>query len=145
MSESLDSSFSIVTGLWAVGLVLRFPKEAIFFLSNVHKDLKPTETPVEWVQGAVSSGIKRPGREANLLPPFSVVDKNAWSYTAVIHICLHSVERDFTFSVQVLPTKTRVCECQHVCQSTARHLDSVRIPSKLCGRNAAAENQDKRD
>jgi hypothetical protein len=38
--------------------------------------------PIQWVQGALSLGVKRPRREADHLPPSSVEVKNAWSYTS---------------------------------------------------------------
>jgi hypothetical protein len=37
---------------------------------------------IEWVQGAVSLGVKRPGREADHPPLSSIAVKNAWSYTS---------------------------------------------------------------
>jgi hypothetical protein len=41
--------------------------------------LGPTEPPLQWLQGALSLGIKRPGREADYSPPFSAEVKNVWS------------------------------------------------------------------
>jgi hypothetical protein len=42
--------------------------------------------------GALFSGVKRPGREADLWSPFSAEVKNAWSYNhypyALIALCL---------------------------------------------------------
>jgi hypothetical protein len=35
------------------------------------------------VPGALSSGVKRPGREADHSPPSSPEIKNAWSYTSI--------------------------------------------------------------
>jgi hypothetical protein len=37
---------------------------------------------IQWVPGALSLGIKRPGREADHSPPSSTGVKNAWSYTS---------------------------------------------------------------
>jgi hypothetical protein len=42
--------------------------------------LGPTQPPNQWVKGALSLGVKRPGREAHHLPPSSAEAKNAWSY-----------------------------------------------------------------
>jgi hypothetical protein len=42
--------------------------------------LGPTQPPIQWVLGALSLGVKRPGREADHSPPSSAEDKNAWSY-----------------------------------------------------------------
>jgi len=36
------------------------------------------------VQGALSLGVKRPGREADNSPPSSAEVKNAWSYTSTL-------------------------------------------------------------
>jgi len=39
--------------------------------------------PIPWVLAALSPGVKRPGREANYLPPSSAEVKNARSYTSI--------------------------------------------------------------
>jgi hypothetical protein len=44
--------------------------------------LGPTQPPIRWVQGAISLGLKRSGREADHLPPSSAEVKNVWSYTS---------------------------------------------------------------
>jgi hypothetical protein len=44
--------------------------------------LGPTQPPIQWVPGALSPGVKRPGREADHSPPSSAEVKNAWSYTS---------------------------------------------------------------
>jgi hypothetical protein len=38
--------------------------------------------PVPWIPGALSLGIKRPGREANHSSPSSAKAKNAWIYSS---------------------------------------------------------------
>jgi len=38
---------------------------------------------IQWIAVAVSSGVKRPGREADHSFPSSVEVKNAWRYTSV--------------------------------------------------------------
>jgi len=53
--------------------------------------LEPTQPPTQWVPGALSLGVKRPGREADQSPPSSVEVKNAWSYTSTVPIRLHGV------------------------------------------------------
>jgi hypothetical protein len=53
--------------------------------------LGPTQPPIQWVPGALSPGVKRPGREADHSPPASAeVKKNVGLH---IHspICLHGV------------------------------------------------------
>jgi hypothetical protein len=41
--------------------------------------LGPTQPPIQWVPGALSLGVKRPGREADHSPPSSAEVKNAYS------------------------------------------------------------------
>jgi hypothetical protein len=53
--------------------------------------LEPTHPPIQWVRGAISLGVKRPGREADQSPPSSAEVKNAWSYTSTPPIRLHGV------------------------------------------------------
>jgi hypothetical protein len=45
--------------------------------------LGPTQLPIHWIQEAVSSRVKLPGREAHQLPPTSIEVKETW-------IILHS-------------------------------------------------------
>jgi hypothetical protein len=44
--------------------------------------LGPIQPPIQWVPGADSHGVKRPGREAHHSPPSSAEIKNVWSYTS---------------------------------------------------------------
>jgi hypothetical protein len=44
--------------------------------------LGPTHSPIQWLPGPLSLGIKRPGREADHSPQFSAEVKNAWGYTS---------------------------------------------------------------
>jgi len=43
--------------------------------------LGPTQPPTQWVQGTLSPGIKRAGREAGHPLPSSAKVKNTWRYT----------------------------------------------------------------
>jgi hypothetical protein len=45
--------------------------------------LGSTEPPIQWVPGggAISLGVKRPGREADHSPPASAEVKKMWIYT----------------------------------------------------------------
>jgi hypothetical protein len=52
-------------------------------------DLGPTQPPIQWVPGALSLGVKRPGGEADYSPPSSAED--AWSYTSTPPIRLDGV------------------------------------------------------
>jgi hypothetical protein len=68
---------------WTIG-VLEFDSRrelGIFLFTTVSRTaLGPTQPSIQWVTGALSLGIKRPGREADHSPPSSAKDKNAWSY-----------------------------------------------------------------
>jgi hypothetical protein len=46
------------------------------------KALGLIQPPIQWVPGALSLGVNRPGREANNSPPSSAEVNNAWSYTS---------------------------------------------------------------
>jgi hypothetical protein len=46
---------------------------------------------IEWVPGALSLGLKQPGREADHSPPSSAEVKNAWRYTSTPPIRFHVV------------------------------------------------------
>jgi hypothetical protein len=65
--------------------------------------LGPTQSPIQWVPGAVSLGVKRLGREADHSPPSSADVKNAWSYTftpqyVFMAWCLVKHRDNFTFT-----------------------------------------------
>ena len=47
----------------------------------------------------VFPGVKLPGCEDDHLPPSGADVKNEWSFTSAPPICLHGVDRDFTFRV----------------------------------------------
>jgi hypothetical protein len=42
--------------------------------------LGPTQPPIQWVPGALSLGVKRPGHEADHSPLSSAEVKNEWRY-----------------------------------------------------------------
>jgi hypothetical protein len=67
--------------------------------------LVPTRPPIQWVQGSLSLGLKRPGREADHSPPSSPEVKNAWRYTSIPEYvfmarCLVKHRDNFTLSLQ---------------------------------------------
>jgi hypothetical protein len=84
--------------------------------------LGPTKPPIQWVPGALSLGVKRPGREADYSPPSTAEVKNAWSYTSTPQYvfmawCLVKQRDNFTFTFF---------------QVTASH---ETFPSKFCVRH----------
>jgi len=51
-----------------------------FFLVTVSRPaLGPTQTPIQWVRGALTPAVKRLGRETHHSPPPRTEVKNAWS------------------------------------------------------------------
>jgi hypothetical protein len=83
-ARSRHSSFSIVTGLRAgqPRLESRQGLEVFPFATAFRPALRSTQPPIQWVPGALSSGVKRPGREADH-SPLSNVEVNAWGYTSI--------------------------------------------------------------
>jgi hypothetical protein len=81
-------------GLHDWGSRVRFPERAgNFLLTTASRTvLRPTQPPIQWAPGALASGVKRPGREANHSPPSSAEVKNAWNYASTPLIRLHGVE-----------------------------------------------------
>jgi hypothetical protein len=56
-------------------------KNFLFFTSS-RPALGPTQPPIQWVPGALSLGVKRPGREADHSPSTSAEVKKMWLYTS---------------------------------------------------------------
>jgi hypothetical protein len=76
-----------LTGYWATGLVIggfesRQGLGISLFTTASRPALGPTQPPIQCVPGALSLGIKRPGREADHSPPSSVEVKNMWIFTS---------------------------------------------------------------
>jgi hypothetical protein len=66
--------------------------EIFLFTTASIPALEPTQPPIQWVPGALSLGVKRPGREADYSSPYNAEVKNAWSYTSTPSIPLRGVE-----------------------------------------------------
>jgi hypothetical protein len=60
------------------------------FTTATRTALGPTQPPMQWVPGALSLGVKRPGREADHSTPSSA-EVNEWGYTSTPPIRLHGV------------------------------------------------------
>jgi hypothetical protein len=54
---------------------------SVFSLTVVQVDKQGITRSEEWVPGALSLGVKRPGREADHSPSSSAEAKNAWNFT----------------------------------------------------------------
>jgi hypothetical protein len=69
----------------------RFNELIFLFTTASRTSLGPTQPPIQWVPGALSLGVKRPGQEAEHSPLPSAEIKNAWSYTSTTPVRLHGV------------------------------------------------------
>jgi hypothetical protein len=78
-------------GLDGRGFESRQELGIFLFATASRPALDPTQTPIQWVAGDLSLGVKRPGSEADHSPPFGSEVKNTWSYTPAPTIRLHGV------------------------------------------------------
>jgi hypothetical protein len=71
--KSRDSSVGVALGygLDDRGSMVRFPALAGNFSlrHRLQNDSLPTQPPIQWIPGALSQGVQRPGCEADLSPP----------------------------------------------------------------------------
>jgi hypothetical protein len=58
-------------GLDDRGVGVRVPVGSRIFSTSSRPALGPTQPPIQWVPGALSPSVKRPGREADHSPPAS--------------------------------------------------------------------------
>jgi hypothetical protein len=78
-----DSAFGIATGYGLddqeVGVRVAMGAKLLFSTSST-LDLGPTQPPIQWVPGALSPAVRRPGREADHSPAASAEVKKMWIY-----------------------------------------------------------------
>jgi hypothetical protein len=111
-TKSPDSSVGIATRLRAgqskvLGFDSRRGLGIFLFTTACRTALGPTQPSIQWVQGALSVGLKRPGREVDHSPPPSTEVKNAWSHTSIPQCIfmarfLVKYRDNFTFTVLVI-------------------------------------------
>jgi hypothetical protein len=63
----------------------------LLFTTAFRPALEPTQPPVQWVTGALSLGLRQPGRETDHSPSSTPEVKNVWSYTSTPPTRLHGV------------------------------------------------------
>jgi hypothetical protein len=78
-------------GLENRGFESRQRLEIFLFITAPRPAPRPTQPPNQWLPGAVSLGVKWPGRKAEHSPPSSAEVKNVWRYTSTLPIRLHGV------------------------------------------------------
>jgi hypothetical protein len=66
---------------------VRFPTEQdiTLFSPSSRPTLEPTQPPIQWVEGALSPGVKRPGHEADYSPPANAKVKNCEAIPLLPH------------------------------------------------------------
>jgi hypothetical protein len=67
---------------WVLEFDFRRGLGIFLFTTASRMALVPPKPPIQWVPGALSLGVKRPGREADHSPLSSAEVKNVWSYTS---------------------------------------------------------------
>jgi hypothetical protein len=65
------------------GLDARGVKNFLFSTPS-RQVMGPTQLPIQWVTGALSPGVKLPGREADHSPQTSAKVKNTWIYMFIL-------------------------------------------------------------
>jgi hypothetical protein len=80
-----DSSVGIATGYWLDGTG-SIPGMARLFSTHSRPALGPTQPPIEWIPGAISPGVKRPGSEADHSSPSSAEVKNGGAIPPLPHM-----------------------------------------------------------
>jgi len=99
-SASIVGGRGVAQSLWRLGyglddhgLIPGRGNNAILFSAPPRPDRfwAPPQPPIHWIPVALSPWIKHPEREADRPPPSSAEVKNAWSYTSIPPVRLHSV------------------------------------------------------
>jgi hypothetical protein len=94
------SSSSYCSGLTCIWLTYREPEwrgprgrsssaggvKNFLFSASSRQALRDTQTPIQWVSGALSPGVKRPRREADHSLATSAEVKKMWIYTSTLSL-----------------------------------------------------------
>jgi hypothetical protein len=99
--------WKLITALLTIGVLGFYSRRGwgIFLFNTVSRThLGPTQPPIQWIPGALSRGVKRPGREADHSPPSSAEVKECVElYTSTLQYalmawCLVKHRDNFTFT-----------------------------------------------
>jgi hypothetical protein len=85
-TRNLDNVVGITTGY---GLDDR--GIGVTFSCRADPALGSTQPPIQWVPGALSPGVKRPGREADHTLPTSAEVKKTWVYTSTLPYLMYNL------------------------------------------------------
>jgi len=87
----------------------------VFLFNTVSRlALGPSQTPIQWVPGALTLGIRHPGCETEPSPLSSAEIKNAWSYTFTPLIHLHGVVLNYAQTTVCLPFLPASLNCADI-------------------------------
>jgi hypothetical protein len=82
-----DSSVGIATGYGVDGWGSIPGRGKLFQISiSSIASLKPTQSPIQWVSGALSPEVKRPGSKSDHSPPSSAEVKNGGAILRLPHM-----------------------------------------------------------
>jgi hypothetical protein len=71
--------------------------EVIVALKTPRQSPRHIKPPIQWVPGALIPGVNGPGCKADHSPLSSAEVRNELSYTSTPPVCLHGMQKDFTF------------------------------------------------
>jgi hypothetical protein len=101
------------------------PAGSRIFTSPIGLD-RPCGAPnlIQWVQGALSSRVKRKGREADYSPLISAEVKKTWMYTSTPPILLHGAVLNYLSTGTTFPFNFLLIESPHMWGLTFIHKHS---------------------
>jgi hypothetical protein len=77
---NVTMDFSLLYRLDDGAFGIRVPEVSKIFSASSRPVMGPTQPPIQRVPGALSLGVKRPGRESDHTPPTSIQMENTCSY-----------------------------------------------------------------
>jgi hypothetical protein len=107
--NNIFSGTALDYGLDGRGFESRQGLGIFLFTTASRPVLRPTQPPIQWVPGAISLGVKRPGHEADHSHPSNAEVNNAWSYTStpqykLIKWCSVKAQGQLTFTLPPIYT-----------------------------------------